>query len=487
MRSAHAQGYFAICHQEFVVPCRDLGARCIYALNRVVTVVVPSLSRRSWWSTLEWCYATIALFALTQGPVYQLWRASAESLQIVAEPSLGHVHLATFVLVQLPGLVLLARRVPSAWFSQRSLQMLMALLAWLMLTSITSTFARQSIPEVLALGVTACFGLYLVVSFSVRRVLSQVVVAMLAGLTVSYVAVVRLWEGSRNLVDDYWIGIYLNRNSLAPVAAMGMLSAVMLMIDCRPRSRGDTSTFVACLAVVGFSGVMLYLSESATSVAALIITGVVVAVWLGVSRLTNDNANPAQSGRVLAATVVAAALVVGTALTYVAKSASVFGRVETFSARAPIWSMNWSGFLERPLLGWGWQAAWNVPQFLKQGVWWAVPFENNWAHSGYFDLLLGGGVVAGLLFAGWVVVSCLQAAPAGSHAPANDDSQRTSVALSIFVLAAATQESFFIGSHFLWALLVWGLTSAVLGGRVSSRAESPPTSVANAVPAALPR
>jgi len=450
-------------------------------------VVVPSLSRRSWWLTLEWCYATVALFALTQGPVYQLWRASAESLQITAEPSLGHVHLATFVLVQLPGLVLLARRLPSAWFSQRSLQMLMALLAWLMLTSITSTFARQSIPEVLALGVTACFGLYLAVSFSVRWMLSQVVVAMLAGLTVSYVAVVRLWEGSRNLVDDYWIGIYLNRNSLAPVAAMGMLSALLLMIDHRPRSRGETLTLVACLVVAGLSGVMLYQSESATSVAALLITGVVLAVWLGVSRLMNINVNPAQSGRVLIATVVTSALVVGIALTYVAKSASVFGRVETFSARAPIWSMNWSGFLERPLLGWGWQAAWLVPQFRMQGVWWTVPFENNWAHSGYFDLLLGGGVVAGLLFAGWVVVSCLHTAPSVSHSPANDHNQRAPVALTIFVLAAATQESFFIGSHFLWALLVWGLTSAVLGSQVSSRAESPPTSAANAVPAASPR
>jgi O-antigen ligase len=206
-----------------------------------------------------------------------------------------------------------------------------------------------------------------------------------------------------------------------------------------------------------------------------------------VGRLMNVNVSTAQSGRVLAATVVASALVIGTALTYIAKSASVFGRVETFSARAPIWSMNWSGFLERPLLGWGWQAAWNVPQFLNQGVWWAVPFENNWAHSGYFDLLLGGGVVAGLLFAGWVVVSCLHAASSVSNSPANDDNQRTSVALSIFVLAVATQESFFIGSHFLWALLVWGLTSAVLGGRVSSRAESQPTSAANAVPAASPR
>jgi exopolysaccharide production protein ExoQ len=339
----------------------------------------------------------------------------------------------------------------------------------------------------LALGVTACFGLYLAVSFSVRLVLLQVVVAMFAGLAVSYAAVVRLWENSRSLVDDYWIGIYLNRNSLAPVAAMGMLSALLLMTDRRPRGRGDTLTLAACLLVAGFSGVMLYQSESATSVAALLITGVVVAVWLGVSRLMNVNASPAQSGRILVATVVGSALAVGFALTFISKSGSVFGRVETFSDRAPIWSMNWSGFLDRPLLGWGWQAAWHVPQFFKKGVWWAVSLENDWAHSGYFDLLLGGGVTAGLLFTSWVVVSCLHAAPSVSRYPENDGNQCAPVAITIFVLAAATQESFFIGSHFLWTLLVWGLTSAVSGGRVSSRAENPPTFAANDMPAASPR
>ncbi|MFM7897591.1 MAG: hypothetical protein ACKO97_01310, partial [Actinomycetota bacterium] len=31
-----------------------------------------------------------------------------------------------------------------------------------------------------------------------------------------------------------------------------------------------------------------------------------------------------------------------------------------------------------------------------------------------------------------------------------------------FVLVAATQESFFIGSHFLWATLTWGLISTGL-------------------------
>jgi hypothetical protein len=34
------------------------------------------------------------------------------------------------------------------------------------------------------------------------------------------------------------------------------------------------------------------------------------------------------------------------------------------------------------------------------------------------------------------------------------------MALAVFVLAAATQESFFVGSHFLWALLVASLAVA---------------------------
>jgi len=76
----------------------------------------------------------------------------------------------------------------------------------------------------------------------------------------------------------------------------------------------------------------------------------------------------------------------------------------------------------------------------------ALGFE--WSHSGYMDLLLGGGFVAAILFVGYIWLA--------SETPKTESLLLTlpRLALGGFVLIAATQESFFIGSHFLWALLV---------------------------------
>jgi O-antigen ligase len=96
-------------------------------------------------------------------------------------------------------------------------------------------------------------------------------------------------------------------------------------------------------------------------------------------------------------------------------------------------------------------SAWHTPQFFKQGTWWAV-FDTTWSHNGYHDLLLGGGVLSGLLFVAVVWF--------GVQAIGSEKSLREAIPsflMIAFVLAAATQESFFIGTHFLWALLIVGL------------------------------
>jgi O-antigen ligase len=133
------------------------------------------------------------------------------------------------------------------------------------------------------------------------------------------------------------------------------------------------------------------------------------------------------------------------------------GGVETattaFNQRSGLWTLSWDGFLRKPWHGWGWMAAWRDPQFLLSSgepTWMAWGLE--WSHSGYHDVLLGGGVPAAFLFAVylWFSSQRIMASPL-----------RTGVAqmlLIVYILAAATQESFFIGSHYMWALLVAAFT-----------------------------
>jgi O-antigen ligase len=130
---------------------------------------------------------------------------------------------------------------------------------------------------------------------------------------------------------------------------------------------------------------------------------------------------------------------------------TVSAELLTFNSRNGLWAQNWTGFLEKPFQGWGWMAARKTPSFFRQGVWWAA-FETDWSHNGYHDLLLGGGVLAAVLFAGVVWFGMREM---GSHASLTETIP--SLLLVAFVLIAATQESFFIGTHFLWALLIAGL------------------------------
>jgi len=139
------------------------------------------------------------------------------------------------------------------------------------------------------------------------------------------------------------------------------------------------------------------------------------------------------------------------ALQFVGERSDLSGETTTFNSRGPLWSLSWSGFLEKPVHGWGWLAAWRSPSFFEQGKWWAI-WDTEWSHNGYHDLLLGGGIVAGIAFLA-VVWTGMKAI--GAHGSVRE---AIPIYLAVaFVLVAATQESFFVGTHFLWAILIAGL------------------------------
>lgn len=409
-----------------------------------------------WLRRAEVSYATLALFALTQGPVYRVWSDSNSRLDILPNPSPQHAVFATFVAGQLPAVALWFRRVNVDWLRDRANQVLVALLGWLGLSVAWSTFARQSLPEFVALCLTTMFGLYLATSFSRRERWWIILAAMALGIGVSWIAVMRLWDGAVNLQDDYWVGIYGNRNSLAPVAAVASLAAVVVVSFVRERLVPNWSRIVALAvpaAVVVFAAIEMWRSGSQTSPVALAVAVTACVAWLvvrtvasrfGMLRTLRHHAAPI--------TLTLLAIVAVIALRQIGDATNISGDAATFNSRRALWSVNWSGFSEKPWLGWGWMAARLNPEFFKQGIWWAA-VETQWSHNGYHDLLLGGGVLAAVLFALYVWMSSRQF----DRMPLSVALPR--LALVVFVLAAATQESFFIGSHFLWALTIASLAT----------------------------
>jgi O-antigen ligase len=142
------------------------------------------------------------------------------------------------------------------------------------------------------------------------------------------------------------------------------------------------------------------------------------------------------------------------AIQFQSRVLQAFGETITFNGRSEIWKYSWNGFLERPVLGWGWLSAWRSWAFMKMDLWWTVEGV-SWSHNAYLDLLLGGGVLAVLLFAAAVLWGVYRLVP--SHK--GDATESWPIAFIFFYLAMCTQESFIIGNHFLWMLFVAILTS----------------------------
>jgi len=402
----------------------------------------------------EIMYAVATLFALTQGPIYQVWRESSAFLGTSPQPSMPHIYFATFVVLQLPALMLLSRRVPSTRLGKRQIQALTALLVWLAFSVTWSTLARHSLPEYLSLFLTSAVGLYLAVSFSSRTFWRILAAAMSLGLLSSVWAIVRGWELSTNVEEGYWIGIYFNRNSLAPVAAVALLASIgMILTQASWKTSASRVVLVATTMLIALSGVVLWRAESRTSPLALCMALGSLIGWLLLRELTRRIRRNLQP---LAAPLASAmsGILMFFALRWVGGSTTVSGETATFNSRGALWSLSWSGFLEKPFHGWGWMSAWHTPQFFKQGTWWAV-IDTTWSHNGYHDLLLGGGVLTLVLFAAVVLFGLRSVGACHSLSEAIPG-----FVVVAFVLAAATQESFFIGTHFLWAIFVTVISSA---------------------------
>ena len=402
---------------------------------------------------LRWCeyvYVVVVLSALTVGPVYSLWNAAKISLPI--QPIDSPI-LATFIGVQIPAVFLLGRRWSFAGDVRKLVFWLIGLVGFLMATAIWTDMSRFVAGDALRMGLATVTGLYVVTSFGRREQIWLIWAAMQMCLVASRFAISRTWAGSK-AGDGDWQGIFSNPNLLGPVAAVGFVLSVLICFYFLKSHEGEWRKPLLFLLVdvTLFDMVLLYRSRSWTSVCAALVFLIMSAIGFTLSPVRKVFKRSLAQVQQITISIATATLFL-TMIIFYRFFWILPSNVKSFLAeRNWAWAHSVRGIQEHPFSGWGFNAAWNSLKFRKLDLWWTVE-QLGHSHSAYLEILLSGGVVAGLLF----LIFLLKALWAISKEWSDNIVQSVGVSLVFYCLFSALFEPFIVTGYFLWPLLIIGI------------------------------
>ena len=253
-----------------------------------------------------------------------------------------------------------------------------------------------------------------------------------AGVVASLVVTVADPGTGTDLNGD-WQGIYMSRNLLAPVAAVGLIAAVRMAC-----AGGWTHRIGAGLGAGSFITMIYAGSRTA---------------WLALGAGAGLAALPVlrkhlalRWGEARARAVTWAALAAGTA-----GGATVLAALwdtATFAQRRTIWRVSWEQFGERPLHGHGFSAIWTWPQFLDNHE----LLDRGSAHNGPLEVLLGLGVLGLIPFAAVVVLAVRNAGRDLLRSPGADTWAWAAV-VAVMLIENLT-ESFILRFSYNWVIVM---------------------------------
>ena len=373
-----------------------------------------------------------------------------------------------FTLVQLVALsvALIATRynpVPAGIARTHSARLALAALvaghALVLVSASWSTVQGRSLIQAALFALTTATAIALGTQLRLRVLAGAIFVTHQALLMWSVWAVRRYWPGAVDHNAD-WTGLFFNKNSLGPVAALALISCAVLAYLWVPTlANGQRSVAYVVLALAALADVgLLYKSDALTSVVGVGIAGLCAAVTARVKRrddLQTERKGPAGAAAIAAgffAVILGAIAAVAIGRSF---AAPYLERSPTLSGRTELWGWLLPRVGERPIGGWGWLSVWEEPDLRQQIVErFDVPFAT--AHNGLLEVALGAGIPAMVVVAVaigalvWQPFSWLAATRPGP------ERRRASVAVAIcgYFVAVNSLETF-IGANLLpWAMLV---------------------------------
>jgi O-antigen ligase len=382
-----------------------------------------------------WVATVLALIGATRAPVY---RVRLEMGDVPGDPIDD-----TRIQLIWCGLYVLAAVAAwpawrSAWVQARSLvwsslvfcAVLAASAVWSIQWDRTIEQAGLLALSMLAIGLAAT-------SMSAPRFAWAVWTATTVCVLGSVWAHVRDWHYTVDPKGNF-VGWYFNRNALGPVAALAVLSSVMLL---RRGVRGWSAFGVGAIGVM--SAVVWWRTGSLTPFVAVL--GALVAVLFAWVWAGGDGAVQ----RRLRWAGVAAPVALVVLIVWRGTVNSWFGRSASFSGRTELWAEVFESWWHRPWGGYGFMAVWFDDdlrvRLLERGR------DLYEAHSGYLEVLIGAGVL-GVIALGWLlwvlIGGVVRTVSSGSWA------SQWWVAMVAFVLLMNAGETFIGANIAAWLVMV---------------------------------
>ncbi len=252
-------------------------------------------------------------------------------------------------------------------------------------------------------------------------------------------------------IRGYWRGVYITRNSLAPLAALGLLVGIRYLL-ARPRAGADgpdrpaawRSSYWRARAAGAALGVvsLVVLIGAGSRTAWLALVGALAVSALG-------RAYPSMRRRFgarAAIGAVASAAAAGVA-GLVAVTAALW-QEPTFAERREIWGLVWDRIVDRPLAGHGFFAFWDVPELTEAHELLLL----GSAHNSALEVLLGTGLIG---LAPFAVIAAAAALNAGRDLVRNPGADTWLwAAVVAFALFENASESFVLWFSYNWVIVM---------------------------------
>lgn len=268
-------------------------------------------------------------------------------------------------------------------------------------------------------------------------------------------------------IRGYWQGVYTNRNSLAPLAALGLLVGIRLLLTGPGRSEPDEPQeqtepdeppeepeeaepdeqdwrrwrAPAAGAALGTASLAALIGAgSRTAWLSLVGALAVSALGWAYPRLHQRHGPRAAAGAVLGAAAVG--------LASLAAVAAALWQEPTFAQRRTIWGLVWDRIADRPVAGHGFFAFWDVPELIAEHE----LLQDGSAHNSVLEVLLGTGLIGLALFAVIAVAAALNAGRDLVRNPGADTWLWAAVVA--FALFNNAGESFVLWFSYNWVIVM---------------------------------